>query len=449
MTAATLAEHLCAVFDHLGISRADIAAQVPSDVIELLARHPGRVRRLALVAPPRIETETFAPLGDVLLYLAPAGGMLGRTAASALPGLPAARIARLEDYDAESWSDLAVERPDLAEHLVSHFTPAPVPQAAAAGARTSADETSGKVAGIRYRALGAGPPLVLLPMAFAPSQWAPVLPELARRFRVVVLSGPLLGMLALLEQRARLTDWRAMCAGLFETLGLEPGHRVLEVGCGSGAISRQFCAATNGANPLTAIDFSGYALDEARLSAAEQGCADQVAFVRAGAEDLPFAEAAFDAAFAVTVFEECDAVRGLAEMVRVVRPGGRVAVIVRAIDREQWWNLDLPDDVRAKIAYPAPSVAAAGIATAGIHQLACQAGLRPLRCYSFEVASDGAARGPVIDYPEMFALSRLTPEERALYHQAKARAVADGTFFVTRSHHCFVGEVGRSAAIES
>ena len=61
----------------------------------------------------------------------------------------------------------------------------------------------------------------------------------------------------------------------------------------------------------------------------------------------------FDHAFTVTVLEECDADLALRELCRVVRPGGRVGVIVRAIDMPQWWNLDLPDAMRPQGEHPA------------------------------------------------------------------------------------------------
>jgi SAM-dependent methyltransferase len=433
---ASLAERLAALFDHLGFARVDIAAQIPSDFSGFLRAFPDRVNRVALVAPPRVEPEVLKPLAGRLLYIAPSGGLLGRTAASALPALPDARVADLPDYDAESWSDLGVERPDIANHLIGHFVPA-------GGHDGAAREISGQHAGIRYRAFGSGPPLVLMPMAFAPSQWQPLATMLAGRFRVVALSGPRLGMLALLEERALLTDWQHMCAGLFQALNVAPNHSVLEVGCGSGAVARQFCRVSPGSTRLTAVDSSAYALEEARAAADDAGLGQRAVFVEANAETLPFPDDTFDAAFAVTVLEECNAAKALGELARTVRPGGRVGVIVRAIDMEQWWNLPLRDDLRARIARPAPSVAADGVATAALHARAMAAGLAPVRCYTFSVASEGSD-GPVVDYPEMYALSRLEGPERSAYLEAKAAAVEQGTFFVTRPHHCFVGEVVRA-----
>jgi hypothetical protein len=43
-------------------------------------------------------------------------------------------------------------------------------------------EGDGEIAGISYRIRGAGPPLVLLPMFLAPSQWEPLVPRLSERY---------------------------------------------------------------------------------------------------------------------------------------------------------------------------------------------------------------------------------------------------------------------------
>ena len=115
-------------------------------------------------------------------------------------------------------------------------------------------------------------------------------------------------------------------------------------------------------------------------------------------------------------------------------------MVVRAIDLPQWWNLPVSDAIRAKIEVPASSVGSNGVASAAIYQMAVGAGLKPLRLYPFTVASEGIYV-PVFEFPEAHALAQLTPDEQAEFQSAKAEAVADGTIFLTRGHHCFIGEV--------
>ncbi len=91
--------------------------------------------------------------------------------------------------------------------------------------------------------------------------------------------------------------------------------RVLDVGCGDGQISR--LVAADGAS-VVGIDPTW---NQIRVAHERGGGA---AFVRSGAAELPFADASFDAVVACLVFEHIDDVdQAIAEVARVVRPGGR------------------------------------------------------------------------------------------------------------------------------
>lgn len=91
--------------------------------------------------------------------------------------------------------------------------------------------------------------------------------------------------------------------------------RIVDIGCGDGQISRLL--ARNGAE-VTGVDPTWNQL----TVAAER--AGGVAYVRSGAAALPFADSSFDAAVACLVFEHIDDVDGaIAEVARIVRPGGR------------------------------------------------------------------------------------------------------------------------------
>ena len=81
----------------------------------------------------------------------------------------------------------------------------------------------------------------------------------------------------------------------------------------------------------------------------------------------------------VTVIEETDADRMLAEMVRVTKPGGRVAVISRAVDMPRPMNLPLSISLKAKVEAPQGQASPHGCADAGLYRRVLQAGLTQVK----------------------------------------------------------------------
>ena len=153
---------------------------------------------------------------------------------------------------------------------------------------------------------------------------------------------------------------------------------------------------------------------------------------------MPFPDHSFDAVFSVTVLEECDADRAIAEMIRVVRPGGRIGIVVRALDLPQWWNLDLPEAIRRKIAPPPQSVASNGVADASLYRRMRQAGLTNLVGFPFLVTLDQPG-GPIWRYREDHVLSVLDREELTIWRAARDKAEADGLLMMAHPLHAAVG----------
>ena len=107
---------------------------------------------------------------------------------------------------------------------------------------------------------------------------------------------------------------------LLDAAGVGADDRLLDVCCGPGMVAE--AAVMRGAR-VTGLDFSAaaIALARQRVAAAE--------FHEGDAQALPFEDNRFDAAVCgFGLIHLPDATRGLAEMLRVVRPGGRIAVSV-------------------------------------------------------------------------------------------------------------------------
>lgn len=105
---------------------------------------------------------------------------------------------------------------------------------------------------------------------------------------------------------------------MVEALEVSAGDRVLDLAAGTGTSSEAI--ARTGAD-VVAADFSQGMMREGRRRGVE------VPFVGADAQHLPFADDTFDAAvISFGLRNVQDPRQGLAEMVRVVRPGGRVVV---------------------------------------------------------------------------------------------------------------------------
>jgi SAM-dependent methyltransferase len=130
-----------------------------------------------------------------------------------------------------------------------------------------------------------------------------------------------------LELRAKSPDEIEARAAYLGLLGVKAGERVLDVGCGSGVVTRDIARRVGPGGRAVGIDPSPQLLVVARELTQAAGLDGQVEFREGSALHLPFPDGAFDAAIAVTVLAHTPGgEHAIAEMARVVRPGGRVGV---------------------------------------------------------------------------------------------------------------------------
>lgn len=126
--------------------------------------------------------------------------------------------------------------------------------------------------------------------------------------------------------------WAAQLASaqrrLLDVAALHAGERVLDVACGTGLVTFPAAEAVGPSGEVVAIDLSDEMVNMVRVEAARRGLA-HVSTERADAEDLQLADARFDAALcALGLMYVPDPRAALGEIRRVLRPRGRVAVLV-------------------------------------------------------------------------------------------------------------------------
>jgi demethylmenaquinone methyltransferase / 2-methoxy-6-polyprenyl-1,4-benzoquinol methylase len=176
--------------------------------------------------------------------------------------------------------------------------------------------------------------------------------------------------------------WRERAADL---AGVGPGDRALDVAAGTGDLAIELSRRVGPTGSVVGSDFSEPMLERARRKSTT------VTWEQANALDLPYPDDGFDAAtvgFGARNFSDLD--RGLAEMARVVRPGGRVVVLEMTTPRRPplsmffsiWFDRVIP--VLGRIAgdpdayaylpssvkrFPGPEALAARMEAAGLRDL--------------------------------------------------------------------------------
>jgi ubiquinone/menaquinone biosynthesis C-methylase UbiE len=176
---------------------------------------------------------------------------------------------------------------------------------------------------------------------------------------------------------ARLPSHEAATGLLLDMAGVSSGDELLDVACGPGLVA---CAAAMRAKRVVGIDVTPAMIDQARTLQAKLGLAN-LEWLVGDVASLPFEDASFAAVttrYSLHHFSDPDVV--LAEMLRVAKRGGRVAIAdmvlpaPNAVAYDRMERLRDPSHVRT-------------LSRESLRCLAAAAGIRELRCadYVFEI----------------------------------------------------------------
>lgn len=127
----------------------------------------------------------------------------------------------------------------------------------------------------------------------------------------------------------------AVTKAIVEAAAVAPNMRVLDVACGSGEPSISLAALLRGTGHVSGVDIAAAPLEVARERARKRKL-ENIEFLRGDVHALPFDEASFDRVTSrLGVMFFSDLPKALGEMRRVLKPGGRVALLA-------WGRMEQP-----------------------------------------------------------------------------------------------------------
>jgi len=131
-------------------------------------------------------------------------------------------------------------------------------------------------------------------------------------------------------------DRRWRTAMIDAVVASRPGV-VLDVACGPASVTRQLIRRSSA--HVVGLDVSPDMLRRGRANVIADGAEQRASFVLARGERLPFPDASFDAlTFTYLLRYVSDPEATLAELARVVRPGGAIASLEFAVPPTRWWH---------------------------------------------------------------------------------------------------------------
>jgi ubiquinone/menaquinone biosynthesis C-methylase UbiE len=249
-------------------------------------------------------------------------------------------------------------------------------------------------------------------------------------------------MVTRLEARGSHPRFVAMMRDYLDAMGIDSATSALDLGCGTGVVARTIARRPGFRGRVTGIDLSSHLIGAAKRLASEEGVASKVDFCAGDSHTLELRDAQFDAAVAHTLLSHVDDPRSvLTEIVRVVRPGGKVGIFDADFAS---MTFATGDQTTAKASDEA--IVSAIVTNPRIMrempQLLREAGLRLVAAFPYVVADVGRS-----DFwePAIKSLLKLLPKSGAMTEAEAADWVAamlrrseEGTFFAASNFYGYV-----------
>ncbi len=255
-------------------------------------------------------------------------------------------------------------------------------------------------------------------------------------------SGEYASLLDAIRAQPAVREWKERT---FAALEPRPGAVLLDLGCGTGEDVLALARLVAPGGRAIGVDASAAMVAEARRRADAAGAGATVEFLHADAHALTLPDDAVDGARVERVLQHLDDPgRAVAELARVVRPGGRV------VAAEPDWGTFVIDSDDPAIAAVVAAAAARRLRSPGVGRTLrrrfLEAGLERVEVATRAlVISDGAASDTVFDVPG--AVQRavedgdLDPGRAAAWLDGVARAAASGRGLASLTAFLAVGAV--------
>ena len=222
-----------------------------------------------------------------------------------------------------------------------------------------------------------------------------------------------------------------------EVLATAPGERILDVGCGPGFYVAELLEEVGDSGSVVGVDSSPQMLAVAARRVEQR---ENVAFYESDATSLPVADGDFDAVLSVQVIEYVpDADRALAELYRVLRPGGRAVVWDVDWTTISWHATNeaaMEEALLAwdeHLAHPAlPRTLAARLRAAGFEDVRAEGHVFA----TTELVPD-AYVGAIFPLMEKFVAARSGPAEAKAWADDQHELDERGEFFFSCTQFCF------------